>query len=65
MQGRFYQDVFEPSGLALVVPDETEQAYIHDKYMTELVKGVLRAGDARAAARDRRADEGAMTASTP
>ena len=41
MQGRFYQDVFEPAGLALVVPDESEQAYIHDKYMNELVKGVL------------------------
>jgi aspartate racemase len=23
------------------VPDEKEQAYIHDKYMTELLKGVL------------------------
>ena len=42
MQGRFYQEVFEPRGLALVVPDEQEQAYIHDKYMTELLKGVLR-----------------------
>jgi aspartate racemase len=42
MQGRFYQEVFEPRGLALVVPDEKEQAYIHDKYMTELLKGVLR-----------------------
>lgn len=42
MQGRFYQDVFERSGLTLVVPDETEQAYIHDKYMSELLKGILR-----------------------
>lgn len=41
MQGRFYQDVFAAAGLALVVPDEAEQAYIHDKYMNELVKGVL------------------------
>ena len=41
MQGRFYQDVFAAAGLALVVPDEAEQAYIHDKYMSELVKGVL------------------------
>ena len=41
MQGRFYQDVFERAGLALVVPDETEQAYIHEKYMNELVKGML------------------------
>jgi aspartate racemase len=41
MQGHFYQDVFEPAGLAIVVPDEGEQTYIHDKYMTELVRGVL------------------------
>ncbi len=24
------------------MPDEAEQAYIHDKYMTELLKGLLR-----------------------
>jgi aspartate racemase len=41
MQGHFYQDVFGAAGLALVVPDEAEQTYIHDKYMSELVKGVL------------------------
>jgi aspartate racemase len=33
--------VFAASGPALVVPDEAEQTYIHDKYMSELVKGVL------------------------
>jgi len=41
MQGHFYQDVFGAAGLALVVPDEAEQTTIHDKYMNELVKGVL------------------------
>lgn len=41
MGGRFYQHVFEKSGLTLVLPDETEQAYIHDKYMTELLHGTL------------------------
>ena len=41
MQGRFYQNVFEQSGLAIVVPDEADQAYIHDKYMTELLHGTL------------------------
>jgi aspartate racemase len=41
MQGRFYQNVFERSGLTLVVPGEDEQAYIHDKYMTELLKGIV------------------------
>ncbi|MCA1567925.1 MAG: amino acid racemase [Acidobacteria bacterium] len=41
MRGHFYRDVFSREGLALVVPDETEQAYIHDRYMNELVKGVF------------------------
>ena len=41
MQGHFYQDVFDQAGLTLLVPDETEQACIHDKYMNELVKGIL------------------------
>jgi aspartate racemase len=41
MQGHFYPDVFSKAGIALVVPDENEQAYIHDKYMNELVKGVF------------------------
>lgn len=41
MQGRFYPDEFEKAGLTLVVPDDTEQAYIHDKYMSELLKGIL------------------------
>ena len=41
MQGRFYADVFSKAWIALVVPEETEQAYIHDIYMNELVKGVF------------------------
>jgi aspartate racemase len=42
MQGHFYQNVFEKAGLTLRVPDETEQSDIHDTYMSELVKGILR-----------------------
>lgn len=42
MQGRFYENLFALRALTLVLPDETEQAYIHDKYMTELVQGILR-----------------------
>jgi len=41
MQGRFYADVFSKAWIALVVPEENEQAYIHDIYMNELVKGVF------------------------
>ena len=38
MAGRFYQDVFAPAGIEIVVPSEDDQAYIHGKYMTELVR---------------------------
>ncbi len=42
MQGRFYADVFSRAGITLVTPSPDEQAYIHDKYMGELVNGVIR-----------------------
>ena len=41
MQGRFYPDVFSMKGITLVVPGEDEQAYIHDRYMNELVNGIF------------------------
>ncbi|HTP03102.1 MAG TPA: amino acid racemase [Anaerolineales bacterium] len=40
MQGSFYPDVFTKRGLQLILPDEAEQDYIHDKYMHELVHGL-------------------------
>ena len=42
MRARFYPDVFAREGMELVVPQPHEQAFIHDKYMDELVPGVLR-----------------------
>ncbi len=42
MQGRFFPDVFSREGIALVAPQPDEQAYIHDKYMNELVPGIVR-----------------------
>ncbi len=41
MQGRFYLDVFARRGIAVRIPDPENQAYIHDKYMGELVPGVF------------------------
>lgn len=41
MQGRFYPDVFSKAGITLAVPEQDEQAYIHDKYMSELVNGII------------------------
>lgn len=39
MHGRFYPDVFTHAGVGLVVPTSTEQDYIHDKYINELIPG--------------------------
>lgn len=41
MKARFYPEVFSKQGIALVMPEAGEQAYIHQKYMDELVKGVF------------------------
>src|SRR5438067_9332904 len=39
MQGIFYPKVFSRQGIELIVPDPTDQEYIHDKYLNELVPG--------------------------
>ena len=41
MQGGFYKREFEKRGMAIVFPADEEQGYIHEKYMTELVKGTI------------------------
>lgn len=41
MQAHFYQDTFAHVGLSIVTPNPAEQDYIHDKYFSELVKGVF------------------------
>jgi aspartate racemase len=41
MQGRFYPDVFTREGIALSIPPPDDQAYIHDKYMSELINGII------------------------
>jgi aspartate racemase len=41
MQGQFYPKVFSRADIALVMPNLDEQTYIHDKYMNELVKGIV------------------------
>jgi aspartate racemase len=39
MHGGFYAELFSREGMTIVLPDEDEQAYIHDRYMSELVRG--------------------------
>lgn len=41
MQSQFYPKVFSAAQISLVTPQPDEQAYIHDKYMNELVKGII------------------------
>jgi aspartate racemase len=41
MRGQFYPKVFSRAGIALVLPNPEDQSYIHDKYMNELVKGIV------------------------
>jgi aspartate racemase len=41
MGGRFYADVFSREGITLVMPSDAVQAYIHDKYINELLKDIF------------------------
>jgi len=41
MAGRFYPDVAEKYGIRLVAPSAEEQAYIHEKYVNELLRGTF------------------------
>jgi aspartate racemase len=39
MQARFYPEVMARAGIAVVVPNDDEQHYIHSRYMGELIQG--------------------------
>ncbi|MCI0415567.1 amino acid racemase [bacterium] len=39
MEGTFYAKVFTSSNITLVVPNEHDRTYIHDRYMNELLNG--------------------------
>jgi len=41
MQGGFYEATFSRRGISVVTPEPEDQVVIHEKYMTELVKGVF------------------------
>jgi aspartate racemase len=41
MTGGFYQEVFRRAHIDLVVPNDEEQAYIHEKYIGELLKNIF------------------------
>jgi len=39
MQSAAYPSVFTRRGITVVVPDASDQEYVHGKYMSELVRG--------------------------
>lgn len=41
MQGSFYPAVFSGHGISLLTPNESDQVFIHEKYIGELAKGVF------------------------
>jgi aspartate racemase len=41
MQGRFYNKVLETAGIECCLPSLAEQETIHEKYMSELVQGIV------------------------
>ena len=41
MQAAFFPEIFKERQIAIVVPNESEQDYIHDKYMSELFVNVI------------------------
>jgi aspartate racemase len=41
MEGGFYSEVLSKSGIEVITPDKTDRRFIHDKYMDELVKGII------------------------
>jgi aspartate racemase len=42
MQSSFYRDALSDRQIELLVPDEEEQAWVHAKYMQELLQGIIR-----------------------
>ncbi len=42
MEGPFYPTVFERYGIAVVAPNDLDRAWIHERYVSELLKGEFR-----------------------
>ena len=43
MMGGFYQQTFSAAGMEIITPNESEQNYIHEKYIGELLKNIFTA----------------------
>jgi aspartate racemase len=42
MMGGFYPEIFSREGMTVLAPDPLEQDYIHEKYLGELVNGIIK-----------------------
>src|SRR5213075_660281 len=41
MQASFYPEDFRRAGMSIITPTATEQDFVHQKYIKELLKGVI------------------------
>jgi len=41
MEAKFYPEVFAEAGISIVIPNEAERAFIHEKYMGELLNNIF------------------------
>src|SRR6185503_7072093 len=41
MEAKFYPEVFARAGLTIITPNETERAFVNEKYFGELLKNVF------------------------
>lgn len=41
MKGEFYDKVLSENGIEVITPDDADQHFVHQKYMGELVKGIV------------------------
>ncbi|HMG06270.1 MAG TPA: amino acid racemase [Chthoniobacterales bacterium] len=41
MEASFYPKIFGPRQIGIVMPNKAEQAYIHERYMNELLPGIV------------------------
>ena len=42
MEATFFADVFERHGIAVIVPNETDRTWVHERYVGQLLKGDFR-----------------------
>ena len=41
MEAKFYPEIFAAAGINIVIPDQDERSFIHEKYMGELLNNIF------------------------